>query len=69
MVILDFASSLPPVKPHIKFVKKDHRADNVREVSHQLAILVNNTGKKLWTAIGLDYADQAGDEVAGPPRM
>jgi len=66
-VILDFASSLPPVKLQIEFVKKDHRADDVREVSCQLRILVKDTAKKLRTAMEHDYAEQAGDEVARPP--
>ena len=66
-MILDFASSLPPDKSHIEFVKKNHRADDVREVSRQLRIFVKNTGKKLRAAMEHDYAERAGDEVAGPP--
>jgi len=66
-VILDFASSLPPVKSQIEFVKKNHHADDVREVSRQLRILVKDTAKKLRTAMEHDYAEWAGDEVAGPP--
>jgi len=69
MVILDFTSSLPPVKSHIEFVKKNHRADDVREVSRQLRILVKNTAKKLQTAMEYDYAERAGHEVAGPPSQ
>jgi len=66
-VILDFASSLPPVKSQIEFVKKGHRADDVREVSRQLRVLVKDTAKKLPTAMEQDYTERAGDEVAGPP--
>jgi len=65
-VILDFASSLPPVKSQIEFVKKNHRADDVREVSCQLSILVKDTAKKLRTAMEYHYAERAGDEFAGP---
>jgi len=64
MVILDFASSLPPVKLQIEFVKENHRADEVRQVSHQGRILVKDTAKKLRTARKPDYAEWAGDEVA-----
>jgi len=67
MVILDFASCLPRVKSQIEFVKQNHRADEVREVSHQLRILVMDTPKKLRTAMEHDYAEWAGDELAGPP--
>jgi len=66
-VILDFASSLPPGKSQIEFVKTNHRADSVREVSRELRILVKDTAKKLRTAIEHDYAERVGDEVAGPP--
>jgi len=66
-MILDFASSLPAVKSQNEFVKKNHRADDVLEVSRQLQILVKDTGKKLRTAMEHDYAELAGDEVAGRP--
>jgi len=65
-VILDFATSLPPVKSLIELVKKNHRADDVREVCHQLRILVKDTAKKLRTVMEHDYAERAGDEVARP---
>ena len=66
-MILDFASALPPVKLQIKFVKKNHRADDVMEVSRQLRILVKDTDKKLRMAMEHDYAERAGEAVAGPP--
>jgi len=66
-VILDFASSLPPVKSQIKFVKKNHGADDVREVSGQLRILVKDTAEKLQTAMEHDYTERAGHEFAEPP--
>ena len=66
-MILDFASSLPPVKSQIKFLKKNYWADDVREVSRPLRILVKDTAKKLRTAMEYDYAEQANDEVARPP--
>jgi len=65
-IILNFASFLPPVKSQIEFVNKNNRADNVREVSRQLRIVVKDMAKKLWTEIEHDYAERAGDEVAGP---
>ena len=68
-MILDFASSLPPVKSQINFVNKNHCTDNVREVSRPLRILVKDTAKKLRTAMEHDYAERAGDEVAGPPSQ
>jgi len=66
-VILNFASALPPVKSQIEFVKKNHRAEDVREVGRQLRILALDTAKKQPTAMRHDYVEQAGDEVAGPP--
>jgi len=66
-VILDFASYLPPVKSQIEFVKQNHSAEEVKEVSRQLRILVKDTPKKLRMAMEHDYAERAGDEVAGPP--
>jgi len=66
-VILDYASSLPPVKSQIEVVKKNHHADDVREVSHQLRILVKDMPKKVRTAMEHNYEDRAGDEVVGPP--
>jgi len=66
-VILNFASSLPPGKSQIEFVKKNHHAEDVREVSRQLRILAMDTAKKLATAMKHDYVEQVGDEVAGPP--
>jgi len=65
-LILDFASSLPPVKSQIELVKKNPDADDVREVNGQLRIWVKDTAKKLQRAMEHDYAEWAGDEVAGP---
>ena len=53
-VILDFASSLPPLKSQIKFVKQNQCADGVRDMSRQLRILVKDTAKKLRTAMEHD---------------
>ena len=64
-MIHDFASSLPPVKSQIQVVKENHPADDVRDVSRQLRILVKDTAKKLRTAIQHDYAGRAGDEIDG----
>jgi len=65
-VILAFASSLPPVKSHIEFVKKNHAVDDSTEVSRQLRILVKDTAKQLRTAMEYDYTERAGHELAGP---
>ena len=65
-MILAFASSLPPVKSQIEFVKKNHPVDDSTEVSRQLRILVKDTAKKLRSAIEYDYRERAGDELAGP---
>ena len=65
-MFLDFASSLPPVKSQIEFVKKNHRGDDFREVSRQLRILVKDMAKKLRTAMEHNYTERACVEVAGP---
>ena len=66
-MILDFATSLPPVKLEIEFVKLNHSTHDIREVSRQLRILVKDTARKLRTAMEHDYAERTGDVVAGPP--
>ena len=65
-MIHDFASSLPAVKSQIQVVKTNYRADDIREVSRQLRILVKDTVKKLRMAMEHEYRPRAGDEIAGP---
>ena len=46
-------------------VKENRPADDVRDVSRQLRILVKDTAKKLRTAIQHDYAGRASNEIDG----
>jgi len=67
--MLDFASSLSPVKSRIEFVKKNHCPDDVREVRRPLRIFVKDMAKKLRMAMEHDYTERACVEVAGPLSM
>ena len=65
--VIVFASALSPVKSHIQLIKKKHNSYDIKEIDHQLRILVKDTARKLQTAMEHDSAkSRPGDhEVMG----
>ena len=56
--VIVFTSALSPVKSHIQLIKKKDNSYDVKEIDHQLRILVKDTARMLQTVTEPDSAAQ-----------